>query len=54
MEISGYTNNPSPPPLEHPNSARSSTKDTKSEGGSPKKDDKDSDKKKDEESKSPN
>jgi len=23
MDISGYTNNPSPPPLEHPNSARS-------------------------------
>ena len=38
MDISGYTNNPSPPPLEHPNSARSraasETRET-SAGGSP-------------------
>ena len=41
MEISGYTNNPSPPPLEHPNSARSkASADTKDESGtgSPEKD----------------
>lgn len=40
MDISGYTNNPSPPPLEHPNSARSKASDTKdsSNAASPGKD----------------
>ena len=47
MDISGYTNNPSPPPLEHPNSARSKggseTKDT-SGSGSPGKEEEKKDK----------
>jgi len=41
MDIGGYTNMPSPPPLEHPNSARSSKNE------SPKLDGKSSDKSKD-------
>lgn len=47
MEISGYTNNPSPPPMEHPNSARSkaSTEAASKEGSPGDKPEADSDKK---------